>query len=113
MSRAPPDGLPAHSVAVLLRSAANPGRLSDTVRYSVRPTGGLEFRFEVLRVRESDTGELMRSGLGFLPLAVLGKPAPGQTRRQWVPVVLEQVARRVVREAPADRADVLIAAAVI
>ncbi len=55
----------------------------------------------------------MRSGLGFLPLAVLGKPAPGQTRRQWVPVVLEQVARRVVREAPADRADVLIAAAVI
>jgi hypothetical protein len=104
---------PVHSVVVLLRPNANPGKMSNEVRYAPFPGGELAFRFDVLRVWEADVEDLLKRGLGFLPLAVLGKPPHGQTRKQALPAVLERVAREAVERAAPDQSARLVIAALI
>src|SRR6266540_5581925 len=72
-------GLPVHSVVVLLRSNAVGGGLSDGVEYAPRPDRGeLKFRFETVRAWELPAEDMLKAGVGFLPLAVLGKPPVDQ-----------------------------------
>jgi hypothetical protein len=106
-------GLPVHTVAVLLRSEANIPDGANEVRYSVHPAGELAFRFEVMRLWQTPMSELMARGVGLLPLAVLGRMPAGQTRRQALPGVLEEIAARTVRELPRDRATRVVTTAVI
>ena len=106
-------GLPVHTVAVLLRPAANMAASANAIRYSVHPMGGLLFRFEVLRVWETPAEELLRAGPGLLPLAVLGRMPAGRTRAQGIPEVIERVADEAFRSLPADRAARVLASAVI
>jgi hypothetical protein len=42
--------------------------------------------------------DLLNAGVGFLPLAVLGKPPRGKTREQALPAVVERIAERAQRE---------------
>jgi hypothetical protein len=105
-------GLPVHSIVVLLRSNAV-GRSSDVVEYAPRPGASeLRFRFETVRVWELPAADILRAGVGFLPLAVLGKPPSGKSREQALPEVVERIAERAEREAKAD-AGVLLTSAYI
>jgi hypothetical protein len=106
-------GLPVHSAVVLLRPNANAGNLTDTIRYAPRPGGELNFRFEIIKVWESPAEELVAGGLGLLPLAVLGRPPAGQSRRQAIPDIMERVAARALDELPHGRAERVIASALI
>jgi predicted transposase YdaD len=106
-------GLPVHSVVVLLRPNANAGNLTDRVEYAVNPARSeLRFRYEVIRLWETPTDVLLRTGLGLLPLAVLGHP-PGGVRKRALPALIEAVVTRIDRDASPDRAAQLVTAAYI
>lgn len=83
-------GLPVHSIAVLLRSKSTRANQSEHLQYE-----GVSFRFQIVRIWEVPTEELIKAGTGFLPLTVLGKPPAGVTRRQAFPALVEQIAERV------------------
>ena len=105
-------GLPVHSIVVLLRANAV-GRSSDTVEYAPRPDKGeLRFRFETVKAWELPSEEMLNAGIGFLPLAVLGKPPVGQTREQALPATVERIAKRTAGE-PQSEADLLLTAAYV
>lgn len=107
-------GLPVHSVAVLLRPNAVGGGPTDGVSYAPRPERGeLRFRFETVRAWEIPTEEALRAGIGFLPLAVLAKPPAGTTRAQALPGIVEHIAERAAREAPAEAGVLLTSAYVL
>src|SRR5262245_51916340 len=73
--------LPVRSIVVLLRSNAVGSGPSDQVEYAPVPgTSELRFRFETVRAWELPAEDMLKAGVGFLPLAVLGKPAAGQNR---------------------------------
>jgi hypothetical protein len=83
---------------------------TDRVEYAAVPGAGeLRFRFQVVRVWELPAEDLLNGGVGFLPLAVLGKPPAGKTRLQALPELVERIAQRVESEAKADAADVMTA----
>jgi hypothetical protein len=93
-------GLPVHSVVVLLRRAANDAGLDGTVRYQVvSGLGGMDFRFEVMRIWERPADELLRGAVGILPLAPLGALPAGMTPEQALPAVIRQLEERLAREA--------------
>jgi hypothetical protein len=87
-------GLPVRSAAVLLRSNAQRSSLSDRVDYEE-----LSFKFDIVRVWEIPAENLLRAGVGLLPLAVLGKPPAGKTREQALPEQVGRIADRVGHEA--------------
>jgi hypothetical protein len=85
-------GLSVRSVAVLLRSNALRANLSDRVEYE-----GLSFRFDIVKMWELPSEELLRGGFGLLPLTVIGKPPVGMTRQQALPGHVESIVDRVER----------------
>ncbi len=107
--------LPVHSVAVLLRRAADDSGLDGTVRYEAQPgRGGLDFRFEVVRLWEKPADELLRGAVGILPLAPLGALPEGVTPAEALPGVIQRIVERLVSEAtPAAAAKLLTAAYVL
>lgn len=105
-------GLPVHSIVVLLRANAV-GRSSDAVEYAPRPgKGELRFRFETVKAWELPSEEVLNAGIGFLPLAVLGKPPVGQTREQALPAIVARIAERTAGE-PQSGIDLLLTAAYV
>jgi hypothetical protein len=107
-------GLPVHSVVVLLRSNAVGSGPPEGVQYAPQPARGeLLFRFETVRVWELPAEDLLRAGIGFLPLAVLGKPPTGQTRSQALARVVERISERAEREAKTDAGKLLTAAYIL
>ena len=107
-------GLPVHSVVVLMRANAVGGGPPGGVEYAPRPDrGGLRFRFETVRAWELPVADLLTAGIGFLPLAVLGKPPPGQTRAQALPAIAKRIADRAEHEAGADAERLLVAAYIL
>jgi hypothetical protein len=73
----------------------------------------LRFRFETVRAWELPVADLLNAGIGFLPLAVLGKPPPGQTRAQALPAIAKRIADRAEREAKADAKRLYLAAYIL
>jgi hypothetical protein len=107
-------GLPVHSIVVLLRSNAVGGGPVEGVEYAPRPAHGeLKFRFETVRAWELPAAEMLKAGIGFLPLAVLGKPPVGQTRAQALPGIVDRIADRAEREAKADMGVLLTSAYIL
>lgn len=104
-------GLEVHSVVVLLRSNAVGSGPRDGVQYAPRPAHGeLKFRFETVRAWELPADVFLKGGVGLMPLAVLGKPPEGQSRRQALPGLVERMAERAVHEAKLDAGMLLTAA---
>lgn len=100
--------LPVHSAVVLLRRQADHSNLTGQVRYEARPgRGGLDFRFEVVRLWQVPAADLLAGGLGTLPLAPLGQLPPGQTPEEALPGVIQRLAERFEAEAPAEAATLL------
>ncbi|MFO0824903.1 MAG: hypothetical protein U0792_17585 [Gemmataceae bacterium] len=89
--------LPVRTIAVLLRSNAQRANLSEQVQYE-----DTLFRFRIVRVWELPADDLLKAGVGLLPLAVLGTPPVGKTREQALPQQVERIAERVEKEAKPD-----------
>jgi hypothetical protein len=107
-------GLPVRSIVVLLRSNAVGGGLRHVVEYAPRPGASeLRFRFETVRAWELPADEVLKAGVGFLPLAVLGKPPAGKSREQALPEVVERIADRAEREAKPDAGKLLTSAYIL
>ncbi len=106
--------LPVRSIVVLLRSNAVGGGPTDGVEYEPNPgVSELRFRFETVKAWELSSEAMLNAGLGFLPLAVLGKPLPGQTRLQALPAIAKRIADRAEQEAKADAERLLVAAYIL
>lgn len=97
-------GLPVRTVAVLLRSKAQGANLADHLEYE-----GLAFRFDIVKVWQLPAEDLLRSGFGLLPLAVLGKPEAGLTRKQSLPSQIERIAARAEQDLRPEAANLLTA----
>jgi hypothetical protein len=103
--------LPVRSIVVLLRSNANDSGAWGSVEYAPVPgVSELRFRFETVRAWEIPAEDMMRAGVGFLPLAVLGKPPAGRTREQALPELVERIAERANREAKEEKGTLLTTA---
>ncbi len=94
-------GLPVHSAVVLLRPEADDPGLTGIVSYQApHGRGGLEFRYQVLRVWKRPAETFLAGGLGTIPLAPLSD-VPTAT----LPGVIHRMDERLMREAaPADAA---------
>lgn len=101
-------GLPVRTVVVLLRSNAQRANQTDRLEYE-----GLTFRFDIIRVWELPAEELLRAGVGLLPLAVLGRPPAGVTRERALPEQVRVIAERVEREADSDAGKLMTAAYIL
>lgn len=101
-------GLPVRTSAVLLRSNASRATLSDRVEYEE-----LSFQFDIVRVWEIPAENLLRAGVGLLPLAVIGKPPAGKTREQALPGQVERIADRLDREARGEAGKLMTAAYIL
>lgn len=107
-------GLPVHTIAVLLRPNAVGAGPPGGVDYAPRPNRAeLRFRFETVRAWELPMEELLKAGVGLLPLAVLGKPPAGQTRERALPQVVDRIAKRAASEAGADAGKLLTSAYIL
>lgn len=81
--------LPVHSVVILLRPRANRGDLTGALSYAARPERGhLDFAFEVIRLWQVPAERMLASGLGTLPLAVLGQMPVGRSADEALPEVI-------------------------
>jgi predicted transposase YdaD len=107
-------GSPVHSVVILLRPRADRGDLTGALSYVARPgRGKLEFAFEVIRLWQVPVERLLASGLGTLPLAVLGQMPGGQTSDEGLPEVIARLIQRIEGEAPPEQAPILITASYV
>jgi predicted transposase YdaD len=107
-------GLPVHSVVVLLRPRADPGDLTGALGYAARlGRGRLEFAFEVVRLWQVPAERLLASGLGTLPLAVLGQMPGGRTPDEALPEVIARLVERIEVEAPEGQAPILLTASLV
>lgn len=104
-------GLPVHSVVILLRPRADRGDLTGTLSYAARPgRGRLEFAFEVMRLWQVPVERLLASGLGTLPLAVLGQMPAGRTVDEALPQVIARLVERIETEALPEQGPILLTA---
>jgi predicted transposase YdaD len=107
--------LPVHSIVVLLRREAELSNLTGRVQYQARPNrGGMDFRYEVVRLWEWPVEGILAGGLGTLPLAPLCLLPDGGTPEQALEGVIRRVAARLNQEAPPeDRPKLLTATFVL
>jgi predicted transposase YdaD len=101
--------LPVTSAVVLLRPQADGPELAGPYEL-FGPTGEptITFRFGVIRVWERPVDELLRGGLGTLPLAPLA-----QVEASQLPDVIHQIDKRFERDAPPETVRDLWAATLI
>jgi len=94
--------IPVHTIAVLLRREADGAELTGLLSYGPRPElGGLRFAYRVVRVWEWQVEEVLRDGLGTLPLAPLSQ----QVTRATLPEIVHRIDDRLRREgAPLEAA---------
>ena len=78
-----------------------------------RPDGRLEFAFEVVRLWQVPAERLLASGLGTLPLAVLGQMPGGRTPDEALPEVIARLVERIEVEAPEGQAPILLTASLV
>ena len=105
-------GAPVHSLLVLLRPAADGPYLTGRLHYRGQgKRGATTFRYEVIRLWQISTRRLLRSRLGMLPLAVLGRLPQGmRTERAMVGVIREMQRRAEVEATPEEAKQILTSA---
>ena len=106
--------VPVHSIVLLLRREAQHANLTGAVQYAARPgRGKMDFGFEVVRLWEVPVEKLLAGGLATLPLAVLGKLPATLGLEAGLAAVMQQMVKRLEREAPPNQADSLLTAAFV
>ena len=107
-------GLPVHSIVILLRPRADRGDLTGTLSYAARPgRGHLDFAFEVIRLWQVPVERLLASGLGTLPLAVLGQTPGGRSADEALPEVIARLVQRIEEEAQTEQVPILLTASFV
>lgn len=101
-------GLPVWSVAVLLQSNAVTAGLSEVVEYA-----DTRFRFRIVRVWETPAEDWLTRGPGLLPLAVLGRPPAGVSRRKVMPELVRRIATTADADAPDLAKDIVLSSFVL
>lgn len=106
--------VPVHSIVVLLRPRAEHPNMDGIVRYAPRPgRGKMDFEYEVVRLWQRPSEELLAGDVDLSPLAVLGK-LPGQgSLEEGLATVAQRLAERVTKEVPPDRARKLLTDALL
>ncbi len=90
------EGLPVHSVAVLLHQGAMSSRNSGTFRTPVALTGcRLEFEYRLIKVWELPPDVILEAGVGILPLAPLA-----DVRTEELPSVVDRMSARMRSAVP-------------
>lgn len=103
------NGLPVHSVVILLRPRADRRDLTGALSYAARPgRSHLDFAFEVIRLWQVPVERLLTSGLGTLPLAVLGQMPAGRAAEEALPEVIARLVQRIEAEAPSEQGPILL-----
>jgi hypothetical protein len=106
--------VPVHSILVLLRPKGAHSAQTGTIRYESRPgRGKMDFGYEIRRLWERPTAELLSGPLGALPLAPLGQLPEGVDLEAGLSSVIRQMAERILAEAPEHAARRLLTAAFI
>jgi hypothetical protein len=106
--------VPVRSIVLLLREQAVHPNMTGRVQYATRPERGkMDFGFEVIRLWEIPSEELLRSSLATAPLAVLGKLPETLRLTDSLAAVVRQLAERLESEATGDQADRLLVAAYV
>src|SRR5262249_34983359 len=106
--------VPVHSIVILLRPQAQHFQTTGRIEYASRPgRGKMDFHYEVGRLCERPVEQLLTGPLGPVPLAPLGRPAPGQPPQEALASVIDRLAERLQREAPAQSERLLTAAYVL
>lgn len=75
--------------------------------------GKMEFSFEIVRLCEWPVRKLLESGLGVLPLAVLGRLPDGVSGTSGLRSVLYEIEDRLKNEADDPKAKELLTAALV
>jgi predicted transposase YdaD len=100
---------PVESTAVLLQPAADGPKLSGVLElFGVAENQTIRFRFRVVRLWECPVDEILRGGLGILPLAPLA-----DVERSRLPAIMEQIDERFERDATPSGAGDLRAATLL
>ena len=106
--------VPVHTVILLLRPGAAHANMDGVIQYAPRPeSGGMSFRYQIIRLWERPTAELLAADLGVAPLAVLGRLPADVSLEEGLSQVVRQLAERLQREVPADRAKRLLTDALL
>jgi predicted transposase YdaD len=107
-------GVPVHSLVVLLRPKADRSDLTDRLTYEAWPgRGGMDFRFEVVRVWQHPMEAFLTGPLGTLPLAPLGQVPEGTSLDQALPGTINRLVERIEREVPRQETPDLLTAAFV
>ncbi len=73
----------------------------------------MEFSYEIIRLWERPAEELLAAALGVTPLAMLGRLPEGLSLEDGLTAVAQQLVKRVMKEAPPDRAKKLLTEALL
>ncbi len=106
--------VPVHTVIILLRPEAAHGNLTGAIKYAPRPgRGKMDFGYEIVRLWECPADELLAADLGVTPLAMLGKLPEGLALEDGLAAIAQQLAERLSKEAPPERAKKLLTEALL
>ena len=104
------EGLPVHSIVVLLRPEADAPLLTGRFKCVAQPRRGwLDFRYEVIRLWKVPARRLLRGGMGALPLALLGRFPANVSVFEGMTHVRQRIEEKLSRAAdPPEVAQVLM-----
>lgn len=98
--------LPVHSVVLLLRPDTYRPPMTGRVRYqSAGGRGKIDFEFEMVRLWELPAGELLASGIGTAPLAILGRLPGRRDLQAGLEDIVRELDQRFQVETPAAEAN--------
>jgi predicted transposase YdaD len=98
-------GLPVRAVIVLLRPEADGAAMTGTFERACADEDPYElFRYRVVRLWQIPMAELLRGGLGLLPLATVANVAHDE-----LPAVVHRLKQRIEREVPEAKSAELLA----
>jgi hypothetical protein len=106
--------VPVHSLLVLLRPEADGPELTGRVSYPGQgKRGRTVFRYEIVRLWRIAARQLLKSSLGMVPLAVLGRLPEGVSTRRALARVIEQIQARMEKVHPEEARGLLTSAFVL
>jgi hypothetical protein len=106
--------VPVHSIVVLLRPKARYPNLNGRVRYRARPRRSkMDFGHDLVPLWKRPVEMVLAGDLGTTPLAPLCRLPRDLRPEEGLPWVVQQLAERLQREAPPDRARKLLTAAFV
>lgn len=103
---------PVRTILLLLRPKADAAGISGRLAYA-SGAGGVEFRYEVMRMWEQSSDAFLHSGISVLPLATLCRLPDDRSLPTAMREIVQEIERRLERECDQSRAARLMTAAFV